>query len=141
MMPIGYKKVNLNFLKTKLKPILSSLAVAVILLWVFFAGSATGKNNAQAEVVLNAATNAGQALKYFYSDQNRYPTGQEFGDKNIMDDYLSVFPLPNFPSSACAQSFKYTRVSLSSYQLQFCLVASIGNYQAGWNSVTGQLGN
>ena len=114
-----------------------SLIVAAILLLCISWGSSSGRSNAQAEIVDADAHQAVLALKYFYQDQGRFPSDQEFTDKNAMGTYFNIYPLPNFPSSVCQQSFIYNRVSPTSYELSFCLVAPTGGDNQGWNKISG----
>jgi 4-amino-4-deoxy-L-arabinose transferase-like glycosyltransferase len=130
-----------NFqISNKLKIFLSSLAAAVVLLLVVFWGANTGKQIAQAQFIAATSQNAAGALQYFYQDQNRYPTAEEFENQNLMLNYLSNFPLPNYVSAKCSQSFVYKRIDTNSFQLSFCLPVAEGNYQAGWNNLSGSSG-
>lgn len=132
-------KVDFQF-SNKIKIFLSSLAAAVILLVAIFYGVSTGKKIAQSEMLIKTARSAAQAAQYFYQDQNRYPTPAEFADQNLMLNYMSNFPLPDYASSGCNQSFVYKRSDVNSFQLSFCLPISSGSYQAGWNNLSGSMG-
>ncbi len=127
-----------NFVKTKLKLILSSLIVAVILFLVISKGLSVGQQTAQAENVVKITQSLVTGLQNFYSDQDRFPSPLEFADKTIMLNYFSSFPPSDFASSACNQSFVYKRVSISNFQLNFCIPTATGKYSAGWNMVDGQ---
>lgn len=126
--------MNLN-INTKTAIILGSLAVAVILFVAIFQGISTGKAIAQSQAIVKSAENITAALNYFYSDQNRYPNALEFGEQNVMLNYLNTFPLPEFTSSACTQSFSYKKNSATSVVLSFCLPRTFEQYQQGWNNV------
>jgi hypothetical protein len=131
----------LNFkLSNKIKILLCSLAAAVVLFIAITRGLNQGQKTAQANSILKTAQNSTLALKYFYSDQNRYPTVLEFENQNIMLAYMSSFPLPNYPSPSCSQSFIYKRSDPSSYQLSFCLPQAVAGYKAGWNNINGSGG-
>lgn len=125
-------KVNFHF-SNKIKILLSSLIAAVVLLLAIVWGINNGKKIAQAKIIIQTSKNAVSALQYFYQDQNRYPTAVEFADQNLMLNYMSNFPLPDYPSSNCSQSFVYKRADAATYQLSFCLPTAEGGYQAGWN--------
>lgn len=123
--------------KKKLYLYFGGLVVAAVLLFALVSGASAGKSNAQDKTVLNGAQSVQKALGYFYNDQNRYPTAEEFQDKNIMLTYLTTFPLPNFVSASCPQSFIYKRITAQSYQLDFCLVRGLSGYIKGWNVLSG----
>jgi len=131
--------VNFYF-SNKIKILLSSLIVAVVLLLVIVWGVNTGKKIAQAKILIQTSKSAASALQYFYQDQNRYPTATEFENQNLMLTYFSNFPLPNYPSSACSQSFVYKRPDPATFQLSFCLPTAQGGYGAGWNTINGSTG-
>lgn len=132
-------KVNFQF-SNKIKIFLSSLAVAVVLLWAIFSGISAGNKTAQAQMLVEASKNAASSAQYFYQDQNRYPTPEEFENQNLMLNYMTNFPLPNFPSPGCSQSFAYKRLDINSFQLSFCLPVSSGGYSAGWSTINGNSG-
>ena len=124
-------------ISNKIKILLSSLIAAVVLLLVIFSGIGMGKKIAQAAITVQTSKNVVVALQYFYRDQNHYPTAVEFADQNLMLNYMSNFPLPDYPSSNCSQSFVYKRADAGSFQLSFCLPSSSGVYQSGWNTISG----
>ena len=130
--------MEINFFKTKLKIILSSLIVAVILFFAITKGINTGQQVAQAESVVTTAQNLASGLQNFYSDQNRFPTVLEFSDKNVMLNYFSSFPPTDFVSSVCSQSFVYKRTAPDSFQLNFCLPVQSGQSVQGWNVINEQ---
>lgn len=128
--------VTFNFqVPNKLKFFLSSLLAAVILLLGLFWGINAGKQISQAQIILQTEQNTVTALQSFYNDQNRYPSATEFADQNTMLNYLTNFPLPDFSSNICSQSFLYQRISADSFKLSFCLPAADGPYLKGWNSI------
>lgn len=121
-------------LPQKLKTILSSLVVAVVLLLVLIGGANAGKTSARAETVAKIAKNLVAGLDDFYRDQDRFPSAAEFSDNNIMLNYFSVFPPQDFLSAKCpGGNFIYKRLDLRHYQLNFCLPKPALGYKAGWN--------
>jgi hypothetical protein len=121
----------------KIKSILGSLVLAVVLLFIVFWAASNGQKAAQAAIIIQTGQQATKALNYFYQDQNRYPSALEFDDQNTMLSYFTSFPLPEFISASCSKSFDYKRPSDNSYGLSFCLPAANGQFSSGWNTVTG----
>lgn len=115
---------------------LTVIGVAVILLWSILAGASKGKAVAQSQVVASNALALASGLKYFFLDQDRYPTALEFGDKNLMLNYFYLFPPADFTSKNCSQSFIYKRPSADNYSLSFCLSEQTNGYAAGWNTIS-----
>ena len=128
------------YFSNKIKILLSSLIVAVVLLLVIVWGVNTGKKIAQAKILIQTSKSAALALQYFYQDQNRYPTATEFENQNLMLTYFSNFPLLNYPSAACSQSFVYKRPDPVTFSLNFCLPTAEGGYGGGWNTINGSMG-
>lgn len=124
-------------LPQNIKRIFGSLCLAAVLLLMIFWAVSNGQKAAQAAIIIQTVQQAQKALNYFYQDQNRYPSALEFSDQNAMLNYLTGFPLPEFVSAACAQTFDYKRASDSSYSLSFCLPADSGPYKSGWNTISG----
>jgi hypothetical protein len=119
-----------------IKQIFGSLCLAAVLLLAVLWGASSGQKQAQSDIIVQTAQNAGQAFKYFYQDQNRYPTALEFQDQNIMLNYLSGFPLPQFITPSCSQTFVYKNSSAAGYNFSFCLPTASSGYQAGWNTLS-----
>ena len=131
-----YKFMSI-LLSNTAKNFLNSLVVAVVLLLVVFWGINTGKVLAQAEIIGQTSQNVAKSLQFYYQDQNRYPSVLEFSQEDVMLNYLTNFPLPNFASASCSQSFVYKRLSDTEFNLSFCLPAGISGYKSGWNIIDG----
>lgn len=125
-------------LSKNLKTILSSLGLAVVLFAAIFVSINTGRQNAQAEAVVKTAENLQAGLDFFYQDQNRFPTFNEFTSREVMSNYFSFFPPKDFVSKNCAQNFVYKRIEQKSYQLSFCLPGASDGFKKGWNSINEQ---
>ena len=121
----------------KLKPILYSLIMAVILFISIGAGIGSGFKHAQSLAVIESVNNLQTGLNYFYNDQDRFPTAVEFSDQVIMSNYFKSFPPINFAGS-CPQNYIYKRNSDINFELDFCLPTSSGNFKSGWNLLSGK---
>jgi hypothetical protein len=127
--------LELKFFTYRGKVLLSSLLAAVVLLLAIFWGASAGQQLAESTAISQTAQNLVSGLKYFYKDQNRYPTATEFADQNTMLNYFTVFPPENFVSKNCTQNFIYKRTDVTDFSLSFCLPKAVASYQAGWNTV------
>lgn len=107
------------------------LALAVFVIW---RAVINGSRAAQSRQVLKDATAIKVALDYFYKDQNRYPSIDEFKDQNIMRQYFSNFPPQEFVSGVCDSSFDYVNTFRNDYELRFCMPKGVRGYQTGWNA-------
>ncbi len=124
-----------NYMITKLWPTLVVSLSLIFLVLAAFLGLSRGTAQAQAQATFEQAKQIKQAMDYFYGDNNRYPTDAEFTDQSIMGGYFRNWPMEQFNTAACPQSFVYKELSPTSYQLNFCLESPVGGYSAGWNGV------
>lgn len=115
---------------------LTVIILAVVLFFMFSSGISSGKSLAQSENIVRNTNELEKALDNFYKDQNRFPTAEEFADKNIMGQYLSIFPIQEFSSAVCSQTYLYKRLSAGSYQLNICVPKAALGFRAGWNQKT-----
>ncbi len=99
---------------------------------------AWGVNNgikaAGSKSVIHNAETITTAVGYFYEDQDRYPTGLEFADNNLMAAYLSNLPARDFISGTCSQSYNYANPFPRQFQLDVCLSKSTDGMTTGWNT-------
>ncbi len=115
--------------------------VAVILLYVTYSGIRSGSTDAKSEVVLANAKTLAEGINYFYEDQDRFPSDEEFSNADVMSSYIEGYPPINIFSGACIgneqdnSTYSYFSLNEKSYELSFCLPSEIGGYKAGKNTV------
>jgi len=107
--------------------------VALILAAVFAYRS--GTNGGKTRAIIAAVPAIQKGLGYFYQDQNRYPTTQEFLDRNLMMNYFTPFPPSQITGGSCSQSFAYRSSDLNKYSVYFCLPSAGGSFKGGWNQI------
>ncbi len=93
------------------------------------------RKSAQSRQIVKDSAAIAVALEYFYEDQNRYPSTDEFLDQNIMRQYADNFPPQQFVSVNCSSNYEYVNTFRSDYELRFCLPKGVAGYQTGWNSL------
>jgi type II secretory pathway pseudopilin PulG len=120
----------------KIWPLAAALIIVVFLLLSIVLAWNSGKNLAQSKLVVTNVSGLQKALDNFYDDQDRFPTAQEFADRNIMINYANLFPSVDFVSKSCSQSFVYKRTSKNNYILSFCLPKKEDGFKQGWSQVT-----
>jgi hypothetical protein len=109
-----------------------ALLLTLGVIWAVLAGISAGKSS----TVLKNAAALDQGLAYFFADQNRYPTGLEFQNRNLMLNYFSTFPPATIAGGKCSQTYQYSNPTAKSFELDFCLPKAVGGFAAGWNKVT-----
>lgn len=112
--------------------IVALVLLTIGLLWLAITN---GQRSAQSRQTVKDAVAITKALEYFYQDQDRYPSSDEFTDQNVMRQYLNNFPPQEFNSTVCPDSFDYVNTFRSDYELRFCLPKGVQGYQTGWNSI------
>ena len=120
---------------TKLQSIFLAAAFVLFvlsLLWGIFAGMNLGKAKATYANVVSIHN----ALEYYHSDQDAYPTAAQFDNQLILVPlYISAMPKPVNPSSLCAgkNSFVYSQAKPSDFNLQFCLQSATAGLSKGFH--------
>jgi hypothetical protein len=109
-----------------------ALLFALGLLWAIVAGIRAGK----AAVILKNVAALDQGIRYFQSDQNRYPTVLEFQDRNLMLGYVSGFPPKDILGGPCIQTYSYISPTARTFELAFCLPKAAKGFAKGWNKIT-----
>lgn len=112
------------------------LVLFIVLLSLAVFGQGRGKDQAKAKEIVASVGSIVSSLDFFYNDNNRFPTADEFASKEIMQDYFSVYPDFNtWSEGACDAGFNYTRPNTKAYKLDFCLPSNSGEYKKGWNEI------
>ena len=117
------------------------LTVCPVLIFglVVIQGWRQGQILAQNQMLVAEAVETQLALKYFFADNGRFPTAEEFTDANALGRYLNTFPLEYPQSNACPQNFIYKRLNSDAYEFSLCLPANYQNYPKGWNKLSASL--
>jgi hypothetical protein len=123
----------LIFFKNK-SGVIAVILLAAIFGFSLFKGLAAGKNNSHSEYIFSVQQEILKGLDYFYEDQNRFPSQEEFLNSEIMLRYFSVMPGSISNSSICPQNFIYKKINSSSYQLDYCLDSDINTLSKGWRT-------
>lgn len=94
-----------------------------------------GQKSAQSRQIVKDAAALAVSLEYFYEDQNRYPSNDEFLDQNVMRQYADNFPPQQFVSTTCTENYQYLNTFRTDYELRFCLPKGVAGYRTGWNTL------
>lgn len=109
------------------------VVVAVILFFGIYRGVSSGILSGKSEIVLTNTRTIVKGLDYFYADQNRYPSQEEFGNTNLMLAYLTGYPPIDISGGVCTTSYGYHSLDFKTYELHFCLPVSVEKFPAGLN--------
>ncbi|HYF04761.1 MAG TPA: hypothetical protein VEA59_01170 [Patescibacteria group bacterium] len=85
----------------------------------------------QNNIVLANADKLVAGLEVFKKNFGRYPTEVEFESREIMKEYFSEYPLPEFLGSVCTHNYMYSNPRASMYQLDLCLPGDLPPRVAG----------
>lgn len=145
--------MSMNWMRI-IKYISIGLLTLLAILGIFWTFN-NGKRAGQSRQVIKDGRAIQQALEYFYQDQNRYPSSDEFLDQNLMRQYLSDFPPQQFVSNICVAdsrapksssadpdsgniglvNFVYVNNFRNDYELRLCLPKGVQGHPAGWNKI------
>lgn len=109
---------------------LFGLVFGLFLMFGFFAG----RTDSRSRLTVNNAKEIVKGLNYFKADQARYPSPDEFKDRNIMLEYFSVYPLPSIVTKACPERYAYSTSRVDSFKLEYCLDSNFNGSLTGVNS-------
>jgi len=121
---------------SKLQLIVLVVACVLLGLAVLF-GIASGFSTGRSRATLASAQAINQALKYYSSDQGRYPSADQYYNQRILvPNYMQNLPLPQDGSCSGRTDFIYSQDSPDQYRLEFCLTASAGGFGSGVHAFT-----
>lgn len=119
----------------KILKIIGWIILVILLALLLWWGFSWGKKAAQSRQIVKDSKTILNALEYFYKDQNRYPSINEFNDQNVMRQYMNNFPPQQYASDSCSKSFDYQNLFRSDYELRICLPKAQGSFKQGWNAI------
>lgn len=107
----------------------------LFVIWVFVMGLGlrNGQYAAQGRYISKTVTQVLAGLKYFYSDQGRYPTESEFANSDVMIVYIFPFSLLQFTSGNCSGSFFYGQDTIQTFRFMVCVPTDFANLRSGIN--------
>lgn len=110
------------------------VVLAIVGFVLVFFGILNGKKQAKSALILNWVSEETLALEYFYSDNNRFPTADEFARPEVMENYYVKAPEEvNIQTEQCPEILRYTRPRPENYELYFCLPRAQEGYNLGLN--------
>lgn len=115
------------------------VAAFVLLIIALFFGYRSGVARAHSLDTYHSVDSLNTALGYYFKDQEQYPTQDQFQNQQILTiNYLTKQPQPSDVSGACSgnTTFTYSRPSLQTFQLQFCLEQGVKGLSAGVHTLT-----
>jgi hypothetical protein len=132
--------------KTKLntfglnKPQLISLIVAfIICALALVLGMRSGLAKERSKATYRSSRVLLQALKYYHSDQEAYPTADQFFNRALLVPfYLPRMPVHSSQQGVCKgfTNFQYSQPGPQSFSLKYCLESSIEGEGPGVHELT-----
>jgi predicted nucleic acid-binding Zn ribbon protein len=122
------------YISSNIRNSLIIVILAIVVLVLVFVGISNGKRQAKSALILNWASEETLALEYFYRDNNRFPTADEFARPEVMGNYFVKAPEGvNIQTEQCPEILKYIRPRTENYELYFCLPRAQDGYNLGLN--------
>lgn len=119
----------------QIKIFITVIGVAAFLFISIFLGASSGRREAESEAVFMAAQEMKMALDFFYKDNDRLPTANEFGNEKVISQYLSGKP-NTFKIKECPEPLNYTRADKKMATINFCLPDDFNVASKGQNTIT-----
>ncbi len=125
------------------KKLQSLISIVVFVLFVasLAVGAYSGYTQGQAKATYDNVLNINKALKYYYADQDLYPSAEQFNNQKILVPYyLRAMPGAVANGGECAKynEFQYSQSNSKKYSLQFCLNKAVDGVPAGIHTITEQ---
>jgi hypothetical protein len=136
--PIAEDKPQNPVQNSKLQSYLLAAAFILFVLALvlgIFSGVTYGKDKA----TLRNLETISIALKYYNSDQDRYPTAAQFNDQRILTPvYMKDMPTPQNATGICSANteFQYSQKKPSEFTIQFCLRQGADGFSKGQHVLT-----
>lgn len=127
--------MNLEIQPQYIRAAIVTFVAAVVGLTSFF-GFRAGKDLARSDVTLQQIKGVVAGLNYFYADQDRYPTPQEFIAQSALGVYVAEVPVWGVASKLCPVPYVYDTFDQRSFRLTYCLPRGFGGQLPGEHMVT-----
>lgn len=116
-------------------------AAVIVLVLVLFVtvcgfGFVAGRDLARADLVVGQAQGLAQGLAYFYADQDRFPSPQEFAEQASFGVYAQGVPVHTVSSKACPTVLGYESLTLRTFSITYCIPRSVNGLPQGVHEVT-----
>jgi hypothetical protein len=139
---VGFKIVKVKHMdlikQTKLQNIFLWVAALAFVLAVVF-GAWSGYVYSQARITYENAQSVRDALRHFRTDQDAYPTTDQFQQRVLVPYYLSDMPKPRAIGKCSARAeFEYTQLTADNFKLQFCLPKTVAGLAPGLHEFTAE---
>ncbi len=99
-------------------------------------GFRAGRDLAKGNLTLSQTNALLVGLKYFYSDQDRYPTPTEFNSQDSMGLYATRLPVTIPVSTPCPLVLTYNTFNQRSFKLDYCMPRGFGGVTKGLHTLT-----
>ncbi len=99
-------------------------------------GFFVGRDLARSEFAFKQVDALASGLNFFYQDNDRYPSEQEFRNLELMNQYFSGLPLSSIVSKKCPKPIAYRTFDRLDYTVEFCLPRLYAGLLAGSYSIS-----
>ncbi len=126
-------------ISSKLQSTILIVVFVLFVLFIFF-GILSGLSFARSKATYANVQIINQGLTYFYSDQDHYPTADQYYNGRILAtyNYMSDVPRPEDANGACKSypDFVYSQSGPKHFALQFCLTQGVAGLSSGVHTLT-----
>ncbi len=115
------------------------IAAFILFALAVLVGISSGRSNAKVQADYQSIIQINSALKYFYSDNDRYPSADQFMNQKILvPNYLAAMPVMQATGGACKDStgYFYAQTAPANFSIKFCLAKSTNGLTAGTHELS-----
>lgn len=127
--------INIQMQPEYIRATVITLAVFLLIVVCAF-GFVAGRGLARGDLARNQAEELVEGLGYFFADQDRFPSTQEFEDPAIFGVYASGIPVRVVASAACPEVIDYESLTLRTFSITYCIPRAVGGVPAGIYEIT-----
>lgn len=109
--------------------VINLLIIGLLSWW----GVVNAIKSAKSKALIKDGQTIVQGFEYFKKDQNRYPFTSEFGNVELLKEYLTNYPATERLTVTCEKNFEYFSNTANQYELRICLPKAAKGYPVGWS--------
>lgn len=131
--------LNLEALAQTKQQLIILIAAFILFILAIIFGIMSGRWSAKANADYQNVMHLNAALNYYFSDQDRYPSADEFYNQKILvPQYLTSMPIVAGTGGVCAgyDQYFYSQSEPARFSLKFCLLKPVASLSKGPHELT-----
>lgn len=127
--------MNIQVAPERIRGTAIGLALTLLVVVCGF-GYVAGRDLARADLAIEQAQGLVEGLAYFYADQDRFPSLQEFAEPTSFGVYAQGVPVRTVASKACPDVLAYESLTLRTFSVTYCIPRGTDGLFQGVHEIT-----